>query len=438
MALKLRVISDHYKVLGKRSSRLFGVHGGRIGRSQDNDWVLPDEDRYISSHHCKVNFKSGEWELEDTSTNGVFVNGDNSPVSVNGAYSLKDGDRLRMGDYELLVSIDEQSDFPPDASGQIPSPMAAAPAPRRTNIAAGGDDLGEELDLTDLIIDSNSLSPLELTNAYGIGVNGRKAPPLPPAQPMPVRNALASLLNISAEESDSLLTNKPKDTELWAMETQPYDPKKLDDLANPPRTGERKRPSRPGDLQVGVDEVCRGMGIDPESLDVETHAAFLTLVGQMLRESILGLMESHKGINDLCNRLDLRKPATGGPEQNPLRVSAAFNDAMASLFDSTDRRKLGPIDAIRDSFRDLKSHQHAVGTAVHAAVNQFMEHMDPRALQERFDRNPKRGGLLSSNSKKYWEMYTEYFHAVNQRNGRGLPPVFGDELSRVYGEKKAG
>ena len=122
MALKLRVISDHYKALGKRSSRLFGVTGGKIGRAQDNDWILPDPDRYVSSHHCKVEFRAGQWVLEDTSTNGVFINGSDTPASVEGAYRLQDGDRLRLGDYEVLVSIDERNDFSPDASGQIPAP----------------------------------------------------------------------------------------------------------------------------------------------------------------------------------------------------------------------------------------------------------------------------------------------------------------------------
>ena len=122
MALKLRVISDHYKALGKRSSRLFGVTGGRIGRAQDNDWILPDPDRYVSSHHCKVEFRAGQWMLEDTSTNGVFINGSDTPASVEGAYTLQDGDRLRLGDYEVLVSIDERNDFAADASGQIPAP----------------------------------------------------------------------------------------------------------------------------------------------------------------------------------------------------------------------------------------------------------------------------------------------------------------------------
>src|SRR5262245_63654194 len=90
MALKLRVISDHYKALGKRSSQLFGVTGGRIGRAQDNDWVLPDPDRYVSSHHAKVSFRTGSWVLEDVSTNGTFINGSDSPASLDGPYRLQD------------------------------------------------------------------------------------------------------------------------------------------------------------------------------------------------------------------------------------------------------------------------------------------------------------------------------------------------------------
>ena len=153
MALKLRVISDHYKALGKRSSRLFGVTGGRIGRATDNDWVLPDPERYVSSHHCKIDFRSGAWVLEDTSTNGVFINGADTPASVDGVYSLQDGDRLRLGDYEILVSIDERNDFPADATGQIPIPPRAPRVPPRVP-AVSFDDLGEALDITDLLSDS--------------------------------------------------------------------------------------------------------------------------------------------------------------------------------------------------------------------------------------------------------------------------------------------
>ena len=127
MALKLRVISEHYKQLGKQSSRLFGVTGGRIGRSADNDWILPDPERYVSSHHAEVRFVAGRWVLDDVSTNGIFVNGAETPLSQMGPCNLHDGDRIRMGDYDILVSIDDRNDFPADATGQTPKPPVARP-----------------------------------------------------------------------------------------------------------------------------------------------------------------------------------------------------------------------------------------------------------------------------------------------------------------------
>ncbi len=54
MAIKLRVISDHYRELGEHRSRVFGVNGGTVGRAADNDWILPDAKRLISGHHCSI------------------------------------------------------------------------------------------------------------------------------------------------------------------------------------------------------------------------------------------------------------------------------------------------------------------------------------------------------------------------------------------------
>src|SRR5215470_12336596 len=81
MSLRLRIVSDHRRVLGDRSSIVFSVDGGTIGRSADNDWVLPDPLRYVSAHHARVEFRGGSFYLHDVSTNGVFVNDDVEPVS---------------------------------------------------------------------------------------------------------------------------------------------------------------------------------------------------------------------------------------------------------------------------------------------------------------------------------------------------------------------
>ncbi len=459
MALKLRVISDHYKALGKRSSRLFGVTGGRIGRAQDNDWVLPDPERYVSSHHCKILFRAGEWVLEDTSTNGVFINGSDTPASVEGPYSLQDGDRLRLGDYEVLVSIDERNDFPSDASGQIPAPKRVRSAPK----VSAPDDLGEELDLTDLLSESSiqpappmpapakaaasANEPFDLGKALGLDATP-PAPKQPAAAPSkPARSGFASLLEGSAEEAALRTLTHSRKQDDWQMQTRPYDRKTLTALTSPaalarsekPEAERAKRPmdSGPSDSS-GIEAFCRGAGIDPANLPSDAQHALLTIAGQMLREVVLGLTEALKGRSDLKNRLKLNQTSIQPSENNPLKFSASVDEALVKLLDPHGSRYLGPVEAIRNSFTDLRTHQVALSAAIQAAIDELMNRIEPGELQERFDRGLKRGAILgAANRMKYWDLYIEFYQALNQRNEQGLPVLFAEELARTYVERAA-
>jgi type VI secretion system protein len=459
MALKLRVISDHYKALGKRSSRLFGVTGGRIGRSQDNDWVLPDPDRYVSSHHCKVSFRAGQWVLEDTSTNGVFINGSDAPASIERAYSLQDGDRLRLGDYEIIVSVDERNDFPSDASGQMPVPpkVKAAAGKAAASKAPVGEDLGEELDITDLLNDP-LIQPS--TNTFDWGASAPSDVPSKPSKPapapipvlMPLAAAPAapaakparsnSLLEAQqAEEADRTVAHGKKNNDDWQMQTRPYDRKTMQALTNASTLSriEPERPKRDGASSVdggGVDAFCRGAGLDPSALPADTQAALLTLAGQMVREMILGLMEALKSRSDMKTRLRLNQTTIQPGENNPLKFSASVDEAVMKLLDPHGNRYLAPIEAIRDSFADLRMHQSSVVSAVQAATDELMSRIEPGELQERFDRGLKRGAILgAANKMKYWDLYVEFYQVLNQRNEQGLPGVFAEEFARTYAER---
>ena len=454
MALKLRVISDHYKALGKRSSRLFGVTGGRIGRAQDNDWILPDPDRYISSHHCKVEFRAGQWMMEDTSTNGVFINGSDVPASVDGAYPLKDGDRLRLGDYEILVSIDERQDFSPDASGQMPAPARAA----ARKVPDPIEDLGEELDLTDLLSDATvkpapkaqqpqMTSTLDLGRALGIDLQPSRLTP-PPAPQNSLTNTIPGK---SPRSSFQSLLDPPDDgrkNEDWQMQTQPYDRKSLQALTNPssinkpaptpaaPQPVERRREGSTLEPANGVEAFCRGAGVDPSALPLEAQHALLQLAGQMMREVVLGLMDTLKGRTDQKTRLRLSQTTIQPAENNPLKFSASVDEALLKLLDGHSTRYLGPVEAIRDSFADLRTHQIALSAAVGAAIDEVMNRIEPGELQEKFDRGLKRGAILgAANKMKYWDLYTEFYQVLNQRNEQNLPTLFAEELARTYAEK---
>jgi pSer/pThr/pTyr-binding forkhead associated (FHA) protein len=64
----------------------------KIGRSLENDLVLPDQS--ISRHHASIAMIDGAFRLKDlNSQNGSYVDGKRI-----GETSLHDGDKIRLGD----------------------------------------------------------------------------------------------------------------------------------------------------------------------------------------------------------------------------------------------------------------------------------------------------------------------------------------------------
>ncbi|WP_426956415.1 type VI secretion system-associated FHA domain protein TagH [Muricoccus radiodurans] len=86
------------------------VPGGdfTLGRAEGCDWVLADPDRVLSKRHCTLEFRGGFWQVRDLSTNGTFVNMGSTPVGRDAVAALNDGDRLRLGGYEIEVRVEAE------------------------------------------------------------------------------------------------------------------------------------------------------------------------------------------------------------------------------------------------------------------------------------------------------------------------------------------
>ena len=171
MALRLRVISDHRHRLGDKNTFVFGVSGGSIGRSAENDWVLPDDMRYVSGRHARIVFHKGRYLLQDTSSNGTYVNDNDRPLGNQNPHELKSGDVIRIGEYHVQVQIDSATDFTLDDSALYKTGSTST----RSRRMAPPKDLGASLRLENLLEASNDISSDELkpVNAFGQAVSAR-------------------------------------------------------------------------------------------------------------------------------------------------------------------------------------------------------------------------------------------------------------------------
>jgi type VI secretion system protein len=403
MALRLRIVGEQAKGLGEASTKVFGVHGGSIGRSRDNDWTLPDPDRYLSGSHARVDFRAGSYVLVDVSSNGTYVNDAGEPLGKFHEYTLQDGDFLRLGNYEFRVSIDATNDFPPDASGMVANAGGPPNAATRTTTA---NDLGADLDLSELLE-----TGVRNRNVYGQAL--LQETPAPRAPPAPE----------SAADGGTP----------WHMMTRPIrlerpEPSEL------PSAPVVRTPLFEGEVEAGLAALCRGAGIDPRSLPPETRARSMQLAGQLLREAVLGLMDLQQGRNELRNRLNVA--ASDSSEfESPLNLTqGGVQEILVRLLSRVSARA-GSVDAMREKFRDLKAQNTAMVAAMQCALSEVLARFSPQELEERFQRNGKRGVFGAPDKGKYWDLYAELYASLTQRTPDGFPHLFVDTFSRDFDAK---
>ena len=129
MILTLEVVSPHPSTLGTAGRQSFGTEGGTIGRARTSDWVLPHSK--VSSRHAVITCVNGAFYLEDTSTNGVYVNQSRERLVRGRPRVLRSGDRLVIDPYEIRVTVGSSARAGAPADGSDPfgtdDPFASLP-----------------------------------------------------------------------------------------------------------------------------------------------------------------------------------------------------------------------------------------------------------------------------------------------------------------------
>ncbi|RME97839.1 MAG: FHA domain-containing protein [Chloroflexi bacterium] len=112
---------------GENAGEVFKVKlTTRVGRERDNDVILLD--LRSSRHHLEINLTGGEWVLTDLgSANGTLLNGER----VTAPAALHSGDRITVGETEMIFRIPGQRDADTAPVAAASGPPSPVPVPRR-------------------------------------------------------------------------------------------------------------------------------------------------------------------------------------------------------------------------------------------------------------------------------------------------------------------
>lgn len=110
MAVTLTVATYKGQPPAQAMSQRFEATVFTLGRGADADWSLPDPEQHLSKRHCTIQLQAGQYSITDTSTNGLYINGAPHALGRGQTAPLRNGDRLGLGDYELIVQIDGEAE----------------------------------------------------------------------------------------------------------------------------------------------------------------------------------------------------------------------------------------------------------------------------------------------------------------------------------------
>jgi type VI secretion system FHA domain protein len=467
MPLTLEVTGPQAATLGAASRKVFDASGGTIGRLADNTWALPDP--YVSSRHAVIRYRDGTYFIEDTSTNGVFVNSPDNQLVKGQPYALKSGDWILIEPYEIRASITSDAPKSSPSFGNTPPPRPApshqfipddpfaepfgppsSPShgraiPASASLIPESPAGGEEVDPLNLLGLEPMRQPPKAPSAADLSrgslLSEHYQPPKVPAPAPPPAPGRGGLIpdDYNPLDTRSGVTSPPR-------ASHPTSPPKP--AAEVPRPSVRPpsspvaatpHPSGKSDVRrtAGAGEgdlaaVLAGAGLENVPVTQELARNF----GNILRVVVAGVMDILQARQKIKSEFRLGMTTFKPADNNPLKFSANVDDALHNLLVKRNAAYLAPVEAFEDAFDDVRNHQMAMLAGVRVAFEAMLAEFDPDRLQEEFDHQIKKGGLLSAPAKlRYWDLYRDKIHDMVRDPEATFRELFGEEFAKAYEEQ---
>ncbi len=399
-----------------------------VGRGTQCDWVLPDPHRSLSRTHCRFELTSGVWRVVDMSANGTFVNATPQPLGPTAAHTVRNGDRLRLGDYEIEVRLQEAPAAPTPAAPGFDSNPFAAP---------GDGGFG-----------GVRLPGLDDPPAASAGYRdtGYAQPASPFAGAVSDHAAAASDAFVPPAVVHGAVDAAPDD---WFRSALLPTPRRSAPAA-PPAPPAEVRPVAPlpvmdsparqtafaappalqpgGNALASVALLFKGAALPDDVLHraASNPDKVLTQAGGVLQAAVAGMRALLLARGLVKREFRIEQTIMNPKGNNLLKFAATDEQALASLLDPRN----DGAHAVQKAVEDLTTHEVAVLAATQAAARAMLMQLAPDGLEAD---DPGGSGLLpGAREKRLWAAYRRRHATLMAELEDDFESAFGTAFARAY------
>lgn len=447
MSLCLTITSYHKITPGQIPEKSMNNGVMAIGRSQENDWVLPDPERLVSSRHCVIQYKDGRYYITDSSTNGVELVNAGIRLRRGNSEPLEDGELIRIGDYEIRARIDFEMSLSGaqfagvDSSNSFEALMgrhnSAAPAPIQALPAThfqGGTSQDTFPDLFDFLTPSN-VPPATVADHVPAERHDFRPPVLQaPSTPL-VHPSSASPSAVIPEDWDLFAEAPESPAPSPVVPPAPVaQPEPV--ITHPPPVIASVPPAANGESDL-LQAFLRGAGLGQLRIDSAQVEAQMEAIGRSYRLMVEGLIDVLRARSSLKGEFRMQQTMIRPMENNPLKFAPNADEALLLLLRHGNQAFMPPDQAIGECFDDLRAHQLAVMAGVEAAIKALLKRFEPAELEARMGKPGALTGLFGSRQAQHWQQFTELYAQISREAEEDFQVLFGREFSRAYEEHSA-
>ena len=377
MQLVFEVCSTASGVLpvGKTFDRI----GGVIGRGAGCDWIIPDANRLISSHHGLVSYREGHYFLTDISSNGIGVSGSMERLCKGQARLISNGDVYQVGalDIRARLVMDARQTFArddmiPDDAFLGLDPVQALDREQRRG------DSSAELDA----LDTSAPAPIQVL------FQGRV-------------------------DRDHLVVPT------WAEPVKEV-------LSPEPVT------AASGASQAFWAQFAQALGMPMDTLDTPGREGLAIKVAGLLRQTVEGLQQNLRTCHELNSEINGTLAAPVLSLRNPFNDAADTQSALTSLLDACAPDQRAAEHAVAQTCRDLQVHQLALVVACRAAVRAALAAFAPGHLLCCFEREGRPAKLFTDGV--HWRAYQRHYRRLMDDDPLG-EQLLRNDFSKAYEEQ---